>query len=358
MTTTTRPIIPANKAVAALLMIAAAAGTFFLIEGLASSLLIVDRLVLHAEPVVRERSHCRYDDGLGWVQLPNLDLADQYGPGVFLRTNSRGFRGSREIDIDVPAGRTRVVCSGDSFTLGYGVNDDQAWCELLTTLDPRRETVNMGQGGYGADQAYLWYRRDGQPLAHQAQVFAFDTVELERMRRDEFLGYGRPVLQLVDDALAVTNTPIPRRGYALPWLTQNAQSLTELRSMQLLLTIAHRLSPPAAGRSTADIRTVAARMVADLHAINERKGSRLVLVYLPIPSDYDQGDSEPWRRWLQAEAARQHIPYADLVEELRRGSESEWQALFDPATGHFSVDGNRQVARLIAAQLDGVLGRQ
>ncbi|MEO6025679.1 MAG: SGNH/GDSL hydrolase family protein [Candidatus Binatia bacterium] len=358
MTETTRPILPANKAVAVLLTILAAAGTFFLFEGLASCLLIVDRLVLHAEPVVKERSHCRYDDVLGWVQLPNLDLADQYGPGVFLRTNARGFRGSREVDIDVPAGRTRIVCSGDSFTLGYGVNDDQAWCQLLTALDPRRETVNMGQGGYGADQAYLWYRRDGEPLAHQAQVFAVDTVELERMRRDEFLGYGRPVLQLVDDGLTVTNTPIPRRGYALPWLTQNATSLTELRSMQLLLKIAHRLSPPVAGRSTADTRTVAARMFADLHAINERKGSRLVLVYLPIPTDYDQGDSEPWRRWLEAEAARQHIPYVDLVETLRNMPESGWRALFDPKTGHFSVEGNRRVAQLIAAQLDDVLGRQ
>ncbi len=357
MTEPASSTIARHKPLAVLLTIAAAAGTFFAIEGLASCLLIVDRLVLHAEPVVAERSHCRYDERLGWVQLPNLDLENQYGPGVYLRTNARGFRGNREVGTEVPAGRTRVICSGDSFTLGYGVNDDQAWCQLLTTLDPRRETVNMGQGGYGVDQAYLWYLRDGQPLAHQAEVFAVDSVAFERMRYDAFLGYGRPVLRLVDGTLTVTNAPIPRRGYAIPWLTQNATTFAELRSMQLLMKIVRRFgSGPDLGRSTADIRETAAHIVTELRTINERKGSRLVLVFLPIPSDYEQGDSEPWRRWLQSEAAAQRIPYLDLVEALRRLPESEWRKLFNPATGHFSVDGNRRVARLIAAQLDAVLG--
>jgi hypothetical protein len=339
-----------------LLTVAAAVGTFFVFEGLASCVLIVDRL-LHAEPVVKERTHCRYDATLGWVQLPTLDLADQYGAGVFLRTNGRGFRGRHEVANEVPPGRVRVICSGDSFTLGYGVDDDHAWCELLTTLDPRRETVNMGQGGYGVDQAYLWYRRDGEPLAHQAQVFAVDTLMFDRMKFDAFLGYDRPVLRVADDALTVTNAPIPRRGYLVPWLTQNADVIAELRTMQLLLKIVHRMTPAPAGRPTADVRATAARMIDDLRAANERKGSRLVLVYLPIPSDDDRGDSEPWRRWLRDTAAREQLPYVDLVDEWRQSTESEWQARFSRASGHYSVEGNRRVAERLAAELDTVLGR-
>lgn len=340
---------------AALLTLTAAAVAFFAIEGLSSCLLLVDRLVLHPETVVAERTHCRYDERIGWVQQPNLDLEDQYGPGVFLRTNARGFRGSRDIADAVPADRTRIVCSGDSFTLGYGVNDDQTWCELLTTLDSRRETVNMGQGGYGVDQAYLWYVRDGMSLAHQAQVLAVDAVSFERMRYDTFLGYGRPVLRAVDGALTVTNAPIPRRGYLLPWLTQNAKTFAELRSMQLIAKVVSRIAGPDAGRPIGDVRDTSARILADLRTMNDRKGSRLVMVFLPVPTDYDRGESDPWRRWVRREAAAQAIPYLDLVEELRRLPESEWNALFDPATGHYGAEGHRRVARLIASKLDDVL---
>lgn len=337
-------------------LLAAAVGAFLILEGLASCLLIVDRLALRAEPVVAERTHCRYDETIGWVQLPKLDLENQYGPGVFLHTNARGFRGSAEVDADVPAGRTRIVCSGDSFTLGYGVNDDQAWCRILAALDPRRETVNMGQGGYGVDQAYLWYLRDGEPLAHQGHVFAVDSVSFERMRYATFLGYGRPVLRLVDGTLAVTNAPIPRRGYAVPWLTQNAKIFAELRSVELLTKMLGRFARSDAGRSSDDVRETSARIIADLRAVNERKGSHLVLVFLPVPTDYDRGESEPWRRWLRREAADREIPYVDLVEELRKLPEDEWDRLFDTATGHYSVEGNRRVARLIDAELATVLG--
>lgn len=56
-------------------------------------------------------------------------------------------------DRDVPPGRYASSARGGSFTLGYGVGDADTWCALLQTIDPRLETVNMGQAGYGLDQA-------------------------------------------------------------------------------------------------------------------------------------------------------------------------------------------------------------
>ena len=40
-----------------------------------------------------------------------------HGPGIGVHTNARGFRGTREVDA-MPSSRTRVICSGDSFTFG------------------------------------------------------------------------------------------------------------------------------------------------------------------------------------------------------------------------------------------------
>lgn len=65
-----------------------------------------------------------------------------YGPGVGLNTNSRGFRGMMPVSDAVPNGKLRIVCSGDSFTLGWGVGDDEAWCAQLASDET--DVVNMG----------------------------------------------------------------------------------------------------------------------------------------------------------------------------------------------------------------------
>ena len=138
------------------------AGILILLEGIAGYGLFVGRLQFG--PQLAERRHTQYDPLLGWVNAPGLRVPDMYGPGIALSTNARGFRNEIEFEPHVPVGRTRVICSGDSYTLGYGVGNDQTWCQLLTRFDARIESVNMGQGGYGLDQAYLWYKRDGAVL--------------------------------------------------------------------------------------------------------------------------------------------------------------------------------------------------
>ena len=117
------------------------------------------------------------------------------------------YEGRRETEEKVPPGKTRIVCSGDSFTLGYGVADTEAYPQQLESLDARLDVVNMGQGGYGVDQAYLWYERDAT-FEHDIQVFAFITADLRRMRSSQFFGYAKPLLKLEDGVLVPSNTPL------------------------------------------------------------------------------------------------------------------------------------------------------
>ena len=84
------------------------------------------------EPVLAERLHTEYDPLLGWINKPNVSIDDMYGPNVFLKTNSQRFRNQNDFSINVPKGRIRVICSGDSFTLGYGVGNDHT---LFTLID-------------------------------------------------------------------------------------------------------------------------------------------------------------------------------------------------------------------------------
>ena len=139
----------------------------------------------------------------------------------------------------------RAVCSGDSFTYGYGVGNDQTWCARLAAINLCLDTVNLGQGGYGVDQAYLRYRRDAGTLDHDLHLFAFISSDFTRMRSDSFRGYGKPVLKLEDGALVVTNVPVPRR----PWLAKPLKAVMEdvqdLRMFQAIDRARKRLMPDA-----------------------------------------------------------------------------------------------------------------
>jgi len=185
--------------------------------------------------------HTRYDQELGWVNKPDMDIPDMYGSGISLKTNSQGFRADHDFDLSVPPGKLRIICSGDSFTLGYGVRNDETWCQLLTALDSRLETVNMGQGGYGVDQAYLWYKRDGLKLQHQIHLLAFITQDFQRMEGSEFLGYGKPVLDIENNSLVVKNVPVPNRAYRLPWLTSNFQNFQHLKTVDFVTRLLGRI---------------------------------------------------------------------------------------------------------------------
>jgi len=110
-----------------------------LVEGAASLTRCAALLAARAQRPLAERSHTEYDPELGWINRPNLALVDLYGPGASLHTNAQRFRGTRDVPRAAPAGRVRIVCSGDSFALGYGVGDDATWCQQLSALDPRIE---------------------------------------------------------------------------------------------------------------------------------------------------------------------------------------------------------------------------
>ena len=297
-----------------------------------------------------EERHSRYDAELGWVNLPNVAVPNMYGPGVALHTNARGFRGLAETVDTLPAGRHRAICSGDSFTLGYGVSDAETWCALLGTALPDLETVNMGQGGYGIDQAYLWYRRDGLPLRHDFLIFAYITIDLWRMTVPRFTGYGKPVLVLQGDSLVVTNVPAPERGAV--WRAR-ARAASAMRGTRLS-ELTRRLALRSSDRRTADSLArdsaafdVAAAVVRRLADWQSERGGTLILVHLPVQQDYGTTTADLLRRRMAALAAAEGIRFVDLVQALRALPAESVPSLFLPRNGHFTPAGNRWVAGLL-----------
>ena len=90
---------------------------------------------------------------LGWDMHPSAISAD----GRY-RTNSLAARGPREYAPEPPAGVTRLLCFGDSFTFCDEVADEATWPSGVERILPTVEAVNFGVGGHGTDQALLRYR--------------------------------------------------------------------------------------------------------------------------------------------------------------------------------------------------------
>ena len=327
-----------------------------LVEGLSSGLLLVqDLAALYVPPY---RRHTNYDAELGWVDKPNVHIPDLYGPGLSFTTNSAGFRNKREFAVHVPNGTTRVVCTGDSFTLGVGVDDDQTWCSLLMVLDPGIEAVNMGQPGYGVDQSYLLYKRAGARIDHNTHLFALIGGDVDRMLSAQFQGYDKPRLEAVNGTVVVRNVPVPRRSYVFPWLTDRRGVFNTLRTAELARRILHRTGaqPPqdASGKTSELLRL----LLLDLKRLNRERGSTLVVVYLPALSDFDPGASGGWLETMRNEARAADVRFVDVLGRFRSLSREEALSMFIlpghgtyPGVNHLNASGNAFVAKVIDEEL-------
>lgn len=308
---------------------------------------------------VAERQHTRYDELLGWVNVPNTVLSNMYGEGRHVHINNLGFRGTTPIDPEQPAAARRVILSGDSFTFGYGVGDGQTWGAGLARREPGLEVLNMGLGGYGLGQAYLWYRREGDPLPHDLHIFSFITENFRRMTRSRFMGYGKPVLTAREGQLVVENVPPPQPAAAAPgpaprWL-ETAQNLNIVRLINAQLA---QVRQQQSDRWQRNAEETAALIFTELFALHKKAGRTGVLVYLPVQRDHRTSDSDRWRSWLAGKAEENGWAFIDLVRDLRRLPREKIDGLFigqrspySGARGHYTEAGNEWVAETLHQHL-------
>src|SRR5262245_35444103 len=119
---------------------------------------------------------------------------------IDVRLNALGFR-ERRLPSPKPPGVLRVVALGDSFTQGYGVEEDEAWPRRLeSVLDARRggrhEVVNLGVPGANP-RDYLSHLRD-PGLAYEPDVVIVtvmaNDVQDRWVQREFGVQFGSSVL--------------------------------------------------------------------------------------------------------------------------------------------------------------------
>jgi hypothetical protein len=324
---------------------------FVVLEGISSATILGYRLLSDRNPGLQSRTHVRYDEHLGWANEPNLDIDDMYGPGRRFVTNSQSFRNAEDFPKRVPEGKRRIICSGDSFTLGIGVSNEDTFCARLSGLDARLETANLGEAGYGLDQIYLKYRREGAKLDHDLHLFAFISDDIRRMGSKRYIHYPKPRLVLRDGELFNDNEPVPRRSPFAMFFALNRQIFQDLRTVELANGVWRRLG--MSGEGAADrldddgALAVAVRIFEEVDRLNREKGSVPVFVFLR------QGISEPpesdeWRSEISSALEERGLIYIDLVEEFGRLGSLELREMFDPEwTFHYTPAAHQRVADLV-----------
>lgn len=332
---------------------------FIVLEGLCSVVIIVGRFMSTIDAVRAGGRHAQYDPEIGWVNIPSFHGKDIYGPGGDVTTNSVGYRGASEFGA-IPPGKLRVVCSGDSFTFGYGVGDDDTFCHGLTREDPRMETANLGIPGYGIDQAFLLYRREAPRLAHDVHLFSFIQEDFTRMSASTFLGAGKPVLHVQNGALTVDNVPVPRGGYATPGLTRTLAAAQLSRAMVLYSRIRSPQREPSAYRDQDQQIATGLFLFDELNRLAVGGQVTLVAVYLPTLEDLSQPPL--FQSYLSKELDRRGLLFFDLTDEFKALPPAERDTMFISndveneqfAAGHYSVAGNRLAAKALYRRLAGL----
>ena len=344
--------------------LAAMAFALVLVEGVASVAYFLWHARMHIRLPLPDRAHTAYDPELGWIGEKSKRVTDLYGPGLTLTTNARGFRNTREFATGVPDGVTRIVAIGDSFTLGFGAGDADAWPARLERECPRVEVPNLGQGGYGLDQSVLHYERETRDLAHQIALGAFIADDFSRVRSARMVAYGKPVLRLRDGTFRLENVPVPRAPYLAPWLAQNLELLDVLRSVELGRRLASALGAErGAYVPTPEDETtrVIAHLLAEFARTAHERGATPVLVLLPSLAGVDANNFAPLPDYARAalrEATDPALVSFDLEGDFAAVSASERRALFligplsRGAGAHYSAAGNALAARAIARRLD------
>jgi len=266
------------------------------------------------------------------------------------------------------AGTFRVITLGDSFTWGIEAGEEEHFPHYLETiLRARRpaEVFNMGVGSYGIDQMVLKYERHGRPLRPDVVVLGIFPHDYDRTRLS-FYSYAKPVFRPdgTTGLYVLENVPVPPPAEVYASLQTSLDSpgsyawvFVKNRLRKLLSTL-----PGGSGYYEETDRLVEyllARLKSDL----DKTGTKLLIVHIPRGNAFENAEtlsrakSEPQTARLRALYGKLNIPFVDLLEALpaRHKTASIYREFYvhrpDGTIGHFTPQGNAEVARILAEAL-------
>ena len=274
----------------------------------------------------------------GWALRPALRGVPAVA-GKKLSSNSHGLRGAREYNYDRPAGITRIVVLGDSFTFGEDVDDDETWPHRLEESLPATEVLNLGVHGYGHDQMLLYLKEEGLKYRPDLVIVGFLPDDMER-NVVAFRDYAKPRFVLQDGRLALTNVPVPAPADVLGREALRPKFLD-------LLSMLRGHYERRTGRDQSSMREITLALLDEMHGAVSAAGARIAFAYLPVYGEIDKPDPgmtgrerfffSHWRR--QGVQSMYLRPF--FLDKLRRGAEFKTYGHWGPLEHQTVAEGVR-----------------
>ncbi|MBN1165475.1 MAG: hypothetical protein JXB45_12930 [Candidatus Krumholzibacteriota bacterium] len=331
-----------------------------LISGSTIVTLLAAELVLRLSAPLANIPQREYDPYLGWRGRSNLRcLLKEQSFSISIAQNSRGFRDRKRSLRGAPE-VPRVLCTGDSFTWGWAVEQDLIYTSLLERRclrEGRRvEVINAGVGGYSTDQVLLYLQKEGFRYSPQVVIYqaARNDIQDNTRKRCEGL-YHKPYFTLDDEGkLTLQGCPIPpfTLGQQLRYRLSRHSRLAYFLKHRLhlsLCSLSGKLREGGSSSATLPAITEAdypfrlfCSLIVKMQEECEARGARL-LVLIDFPLEAERMNL--WRR--KCADVETHF----VEGYLRDKEESHGSPAFLPHDGHWTENAHRWIADYLYANL-------
>ena len=320
----------------------------------------------------------RFDRDLGWSLRPNHEFTfEGKGFRADIKTDAHGLRDDYRGDTTKPAGVFRVLCLGDSFTLGYTVQRDELFVDMLEhwwRAEGRKvEVVNAGVQAYSTDQQLAWLETHGAAWSPDlVLVFPYEN-DIYWNSQAAYAGSDKPTYDVrgarepreLADHLSRSHLEQTALGYKLlhkstphPRVKVTGTEQEILAEQAVLL-----VNPPElvleAQRRTSGI-------LHQMGAVAQKLGAQLALCPIPSKSQIDANYADatmgakvlklPRTAWDPA------LPYQFLLQAAATGTEHVLDPLaalrgaaepqYHTHDWHLNAAGNHTLARYLHDALD------
>jgi lysophospholipase L1-like esterase len=310
------------------------------------------------------------------AQKPNVS-GDHIVPHTFAvsyNTNSQRFRSDKTFTPYPDPKVIRVAVVGDSFTFGWGANDDQTYPsrldQLLNSKVGPTEVLNAGVCGTGTGNEALWYDL-------WVRRFHPNLVILTVVPNDVDDDLARPLFSIDPSGTVSPKSAVQvgqfqsqsltarRLVTGLPlydYLTEHSELLNLFRRTVSLLIRRHHLKQTSATAGPSVFETVGLRLLGgEVEWLNQRvhsSGAQLIIVFVPFRETV-YGNTPKTNPVVSASAAmietltrvcaQHHIPFRDLTSAMQTAAASGAQPLYyTKYDAHPTPSGYQDIANLVA----------
>ncbi len=288
----------------------------------------------------------KWDLELGWVPNPSCNSTRN---SIRYSTNSVGFRNSEEFKL--AKSRKRIMILGDSFTWGENNNDNETYPFYLYKMyNGSADVINMGVHGYGPDQFYLYFIRNG--LKYKPDVVVFGLF-LPGIHRTAFSvrSFFKPMFIIENGELKIdeSSTHIPDLRTSL-LMSSDIKKKMRIYSVSYILGAVNKLMRLATAYEQET--SVTLKIIEKMNSELEKDSIKMVVLLIPEQEMVEKGNTDYYGviPKITKDLEEKGIDYINLQPVFKKEFTESGKSLYQ---GHLKKEGNMVVARELFRGLGG-----